>query len=63
MRLILGIIGLIFLAALFEYIVGRILLPEMGLTAPDYWTWFWTSFMIALGYVACSFLMEWMGKE
>lgn len=33
-------IGLVFSTALGEYIVGRILLPEVGLTAPHYWTWF-----------------------
>jgi hypothetical protein len=28
-------------AALSEYVCGRIILPEMGLTAPGYWPWFW----------------------
>lgn len=30
--------------ALGEYVCGRILLPEVGLTAPQYWTWFWFMF-------------------
>lgn len=24
-----------------EYVCGRIILPAVGLTAPDFWTWFW----------------------
>lgn len=28
-------------AALASYIGGRILLPEIGLAAPQYTTWFW----------------------
>lgn len=23
------------------YVIGRILLPEVGLTAPGFWVWFW----------------------
>lgn len=34
----------LFVAALGEYICGRIILPAVGLTAPEYWTWFWFMF-------------------
>lgn len=30
------------------YIVGRILLPEIGLTAPGFWIWFWVFFFLAI---------------
>ena len=29
------------------YIVGRILLPEIGLHAPGLWVWFWVMFFLA----------------
>lgn len=35
-----------FAAALVLYIAGRILLPDMGLRAPDYWAWFWATFFV-----------------
>ena len=28
------------------YIAGRILLPDMGLSAPDWWAWFWATFLV-----------------
>lgn len=40
MRVFLAILMGIFGLPVVAYVVGRILLPEMGLTAPDYWTWF-----------------------
>jgi len=40
--LLLGVVWFVFAAL--EYIIGRILFPEMGLTAPGYWTWFWVTF-------------------
>lgn len=32
-----------FLGALLGYWWGRVMLPAMGLTAPEYWTWFWAA--------------------
>lgn len=43
-----------------EYICGRILLPEMGLTAPGYWIWFWVMVIVVIGMNAATFLKEWM---
>lgn len=31
-----------------EYVGGRILLPELGLSAPEYWTWFWAMFWMTI---------------
>lgn len=39
LAILIGILGI----PLVVYIIGRILLPEMGLTAPGYWAWFWAS--------------------
>lgn len=33
-----------FAGAFGEYVGGRIVLPDVGLTAPEYWTWFWFTF-------------------
>lgn len=30
-----------FVFAYIQYVGGRILAPELGLTAPDFWPWFW----------------------
>lgn len=36
-----------------EYVGGRVILPEVGLTAPGWWTWFWfTSWASIFGLVA-----------
>lgn len=49
-RLILVILAGAFGLPLATYIAGRILLPEMGLTAPEYWTWFWVSVIVVIVY-------------
>lgn len=37
------------------YVSGRILLPEMGLTAPPWTAWFWsTMFVTVVGVIARS---------
>lgn len=36
------------LLATFQYVGGRIVLPEMGLTPPGWWAWFWISYIIEL---------------
>lgn len=41
MKTFLVLLGVWALTALFSYWWGRIVLPEMGLTAPGYMTWFW----------------------
>lgn len=41
---ILLFLGVVFFAAGDSYIMGRILLPELGLMVPAYWTWFWVWF-------------------
>lgn len=43
------------------YIVGRILLPAMGLTAPGFWVWFWAVFWLLVFATAIKLLLEWMG--
>jgi len=43
------ILGTIIFGALGLYINGRIILPEMGLIAPGYWSWFWVMFF-GLGF-------------
>jgi hypothetical protein len=40
-----------FPVAALEYVCGRIILPELGLTAPGYWPWFWVS-LFTLAFVA-----------
>lgn len=44
------ILGLVLMAwfggAFAEYVIGRVALPAMGLTAPGYWTWFWVTFWV-----------------
>lgn len=42
------IFGTIVAVALGLYIIGRILLPEMSLTAPGYGTWFWATLWSAV---------------
>lgn len=34
--------------SVFQYIGGRIILPEMGLTAPGLWAWFWLASLVEL---------------
>lgn len=31
-----------------QYFGGRIVLPEMGLTPPGWWAWFWLSYIIEM---------------
>lgn len=38
----------VFLAVTGEYISFRILLPDMGLTAPDWWAIFWANVFLVL---------------
>jgi hypothetical protein len=45
--IILAVVAGVFWAALGEYVTGRIILPPMGLTPPEYWTWFW--FTVVMG--------------
>lgn len=59
-RFVVGILAAVFGGALVEYICGRILLPEMGLTAPGYWIWFWVMVIVVIGMNAATFLKEWM---
>ena len=35
------VVGGLMVDALFAWWTGRVLLPSMGLTAPEYWVWFW----------------------
>lgn len=46
---------LMFITALIQYIGGRIILPEMSLTAPGYWPWFWFDFALMAMYAAWAF--------
>lgn len=59
--LFLLLIGEALLTSLVLYVIGRILLPEVGLTAPSFWIWFWVSvFWFALdgvrGFIKGMFL-------
>lgn len=47
-------LGIVAFGALGEYIGGRILLPAIGLTAPEYWTWFWFMFWACLFIIPLS---------
>lgn len=38
---LLTLVAAIFLTAAFLYVGGRILAPELGLSVPEYWAWFW----------------------
>lgn len=40
-----------FVGAALEYFGGRIILPEMGLTPPGYWPWFWFTGLALLATV------------
>lgn len=44
------LIGLIetFAGAAIMYFIGRILLPEIGLHAPDFWIWFWVMLLLEI---------------
>lgn len=39
---------LVLIEATAGYVGGRIILPEMGLTAPGWWAWFWLLSWIAV---------------
>lgn len=43
--------ALVFWGALGSYIGGRILLPEIGLTPPGYWTWWCYILIMAVFYI------------
>jgi len=47
-----------FPVALLEYIGGCVILPEMGLTAPGYWPWYWTSVLGITCYAVLSLITE-----
>lgn len=60
--LLLLLTGVVFFGALGEYVCGRIILPEMGLHVPDYWSWFWfmvwaTVFSVVI-YIAKAIIKE-----
>jgi hypothetical protein len=61
-------IGIIVLLLTLPF-MGNIVLPEMGLHAPGYWTWLKTGFVITGSYVFVGFLkgilkeIEWIGKD
>jgi hypothetical protein len=73
MKKTIGIIVLLltlpFMGAVVSCWVGNIVLPEMGLHAPGYWTWLKTGFVITGSYVFVGFLkgilkeIEWIGKD
>jgi len=48
-------------SALF-YWWGRVLLPEVGLTAPNYWTWFWASLPIIFSVLCGTLLAALFGE-
>lgn len=54
----LGAIALWLLAALLSYWWGRVLLPEVGLSAPEYWTWFWSLLPVIISYGVGYFVKE-----
>lgn len=45
--LLLGLIEVV-AGSVAAYIIGRILLPEVGLTAPGFWIWFWVMVVVAI---------------
>lgn len=50
-----------FASAIGSYVAGRIVLPEVGLIAPGFWTWFWmVGVLIIFGTVVkiCTEVME-----
>lgn len=47
-----------FTGALIAYIIGRVLLPEMGLVAPGYWTWFWVSLWMMVSTALATLVKE-----
>lgn len=48
---------ILFLAGI-QYVVGRILLPEMGLEAPSYGIWLLATSLYALAHAAIEFMKE-----
>lgn len=52
----------VFLGSGAMYVAGRILLPEMGLTAPAYWPWFWAAAIVAAIYGLITFIVGWIGE-
>ena len=52
------VVVVLFLASITEYIIGRILLPEMGLTAPRYAVWFWVTLVYAVMYFVYGMIKE-----
>lgn len=44
-------LAVVFFGSLGQYVCGRIILPSMGLTAPEYWTWF---FFMSFAMIFCA---------
>lgn len=53
-----ALVGVAFWAALGAHIGGRILFPELGLTPPEYWIWFWYIVVVGLFSAPLYFLKE-----
>lgn len=43
---------------LLSYIAGRIILPEMGLTAPGFWPWVWVWFFVIIAATLVHLVIE-----
>lgn len=61
-KYVFGFISGTFGGAFVGYVVGRILLPELGLTAPGYWAWYWAVFILVISKVVFSYISEWMDR-
>ena len=60
MRFIFALIVGVVLLPTVAYAVGRILLPEMGLTAPPYSAWFWAFVVGVALYLAIQIVAAWI---
>jgi len=58
-----GVVVIPFVGGLISYICGRIILPEMGLTAPGYWPWFWVSAVLTIAYTVIGIIKGALGND
>lgn len=58
MRLAVFVVSAWLLGALLSYWWGRVLLPEVGLTASGYWTWFFSLVPVMIGATVAQVVKE-----
>lgn len=60
MMVVAACVPVIMLIAAAEYVCDRIILPEMGLTAPEYVTWFWFTVVTVIAYATVYVASLWI---